>query len=830
MESLHRWIAGLAGVLLCVLPALVHGAERAQSKADFVPDPASVQRLGPGYRYPQSGWIVLHIEGEPYERGYQHGKLMSSEIADYIKTLATARSPKAPADAWRDVRLLVNSLFLRRYEREYLEEMKGIADGAAAGGAKFDGRAVELLDIVAVNSGIEIDFLEEGLAATGTGLEGLRFREPAFAKTKRHMPDHCSAFAATGPATADGKIVFGHITMWNLYHVRHYNLWLDVKPSKGHRVIMQSYPGGIMSGLDYYMNDAGILVAETTLAQTRFDVQGLPLVSRIRQALQYADSINEAVSILRYGNNGLYTNEWLLADTKTGEIAMFELGTHKSRLWRSSKNEWVGGTEGFYWGCNNTKDLNVRLETVPSVEGKPANMCFCSSTRDRAWIRLYEKHKGKIGVDFGFEAFTTPPIAAFPSCDAKFTTTALAKELKSWSLFGPPLGRTWDPTDEERRKHSDIRSLVSNDWALIHANPPAAAVNHAVAVDLDPKEEKEEASETDSGTLPAAWHGTLLPKSDADIWLAAAFPEYERIVALEKSLKNKDGHSSSNDKEKLAVAMFAPRSRYMTAKARLGHDVDLDQTQFDFKHSDWYDLAVGKGILVLAELRTAMGAEAFEQFMDNFGRANAGKPVTAAEFCAAVTKARGKSFDIKAPLSAKSVAGNCWSLYSCFQEPEEMLIVYGTSGDRHAQREAAQLLQRKLTRFWLEPVSNYSVPIKADTEVTEDDLKNNHLLLIGLPETNSVAARFGKDLPVKFGPRSFTLKGKTYAHMASAVIAAGAHPLTPRRSVVVFAGLSADATWRCVQRLPTDTWGAPRPTPALLIVAGAAPKPVVNDP
>jgi hypothetical protein len=54
----------------------------------YQPDPASVQRFGPAYRFPQAGWTVLHIEGEPYERGYQHGKLMSSEIAAHLKCFA----------------------------------------------------------------------------------------------------------------------------------------------------------------------------------------------------------------------------------------------------------------------------------------------------------------------------------------------------------------------------------------------------------------------------------------------------------------------------------------------------------------------------------------------------------------------------------------------------------------------------------------------------------------------------------------------------------------------------------------------------------------------
>ena len=35
---------------------------------------------GKGYRYNIQGWVYLHIEGEPYERGYQYGYLASAEI------------------------------------------------------------------------------------------------------------------------------------------------------------------------------------------------------------------------------------------------------------------------------------------------------------------------------------------------------------------------------------------------------------------------------------------------------------------------------------------------------------------------------------------------------------------------------------------------------------------------------------------------------------------------------------------------------------------------------------------------------------------------------
>src|SRR5262249_55409739 len=121
--SMRKPKLGLILLAFCtlLLPATVLAGA---PTPDFQPDPKSVQRHGSGYRYRQAGWIVLHIEGEPYERGYQHGKLMAPEIAAFVRCFAAQQSSKAPADAWRLTRSIVNSLFLRRYEKEYLEEMR----------------------------------------------------------------------------------------------------------------------------------------------------------------------------------------------------------------------------------------------------------------------------------------------------------------------------------------------------------------------------------------------------------------------------------------------------------------------------------------------------------------------------------------------------------------------------------------------------------------------------------------------------------------------------------------------------------------------------------
>ncbi len=69
------------------------------SSKDEWPVREAVQTFGPAYRYPSAGWIYLHIEGKPYDRGYQHGHLMAREIPEYLERCAADLGSKAPVAA-----------------------------------------------------------------------------------------------------------------------------------------------------------------------------------------------------------------------------------------------------------------------------------------------------------------------------------------------------------------------------------------------------------------------------------------------------------------------------------------------------------------------------------------------------------------------------------------------------------------------------------------------------------------------------------------------------------------------------------------------------------
>ena len=116
--------------------------------------------------------------------------------------------------------------------------------------------------------------------------------------------------------------------------------------------------------------------------------------------------------------------------------------------------------------------------------GRQTSM-FQPQYRDRQWMRLFEEHRGQIGEGFGFLAFTTrADRRLFKSCDAKFTTSTLAKQLKTLALFGPPMGRTWDPNVASSRPQNDEHQAAGGQ-RLDPTDSPSPAIEPASkAVDL----------------------------------------------------------------------------------------------------------------------------------------------------------------------------------------------------------------------------------------------------------------------------------------------------------------------------------------------------------
>ncbi|HEY9720390.1 MAG TPA: C45 family autoproteolytic acyltransferase/hydrolase [Oscillatoriaceae cyanobacterium] len=389
-----------------------------------------------GTREAKDGWIVVHVAGNPTERGQELGRLLAPEIRGVLQTVSQGDS-----GYWQQQRAMATKLFASKITPEYQAEMQGIADGVDSTTASvhapslpsLSGGAfahVDYTDILALNSTVDLMFS----TAPGRLMPrwGNQFVLRRLGWDGKHLP--CSAFIATGAATKDGKIVVGHST-WapGIAFAKYFNVLVDETPDQGHRFLMQCLPGAIASNTDWYLNDAGIVMTETTLADSGRYQDGDPIFERSREAIQYSNSIDDALKALSSRNDGDYPNEWLIGDMKTNEIAMFELATAHQALWRSGKQQWYNGQVGFYGGYNYAKDPGVRSELGGYDDG-----------RGRIWANFYAKNKGRIDATVGRAGMQQSGIDDY-SLDGKVADSTSVASLASWVDWGQPdSGSRWD--------------------------------------------------------------------------------------------------------------------------------------------------------------------------------------------------------------------------------------------------------------------------------------------------------------------------------------------------------------------------------------------------
>lgn len=610
----------------------------------------TVRWAGRGFRYQEGGWTFLHIEGEPYERGRQHGELMAAELAAFLDKLAIVQDRQDPVKGWAGLRKLADALTLRKFDTEYLEEMKGIADGANKGGAKFRGRELDVLDIVTLNSAIDFSSLDEGLRTSATPLSGRNFFTADDEVAKAGKGDHCSAFVATKSATKDGRFVTGQMFMWNGYTGVHWDVMLDVVPTKGQRVVMQTFPGGIHSGTDWYVTGGGLVIGETTVAQTPFDPEGTPQSNRIRKAAQYAKSIDEFASILKTKNNGLYTNDWTVADTKTDEGAVFLLGTKQSKLWRTgiegkkgAKADTPGNLKDFIWANNNNRDLEVRKETIPNPDNAPVDLTFNTWNRDIAFWDWFKAKQGKIDLTEAVEFWASSPVQRPHACDGKLTTAEMAEQL----MFIAHQGKT---THREKwvggRFIADLPNAVPHltygytTFSPVFVTEKLQAAHAAFGKSAEPapapKLEPKEIAAQLGFPKSQLWTNTVVPASDADNWFNAGSAAYYGLLKRMPSDPVKNFEAQRDALEELNTRCnywILREGALIPAKSRT-----------DYGHYNAYQIPRIRGTFLLHQLRLALGNAPFAKLMDTVQTRFNGKPMATEDFIKALNEVAGKDY------------------------------------------------------------------------------------------------------------------------------------------------------------------------------------------
>jgi hypothetical protein len=422
-------------------------------------------------------------------------------------------------------------------------------------------------------------------------------------------------------------------------------------------------------------------------------VTGTPQSSRIREAAQYASSIDDVVRILTTKNNGLYTNDWLIGDARTNEIAILLLGTKKHKLWRSKSGEFPGDTKGFYWSVNNAKDPEVRKEYVADAANAPFDVVFTPWNRDLSFLRYYETTRGSINAVNATRTLASSPINRPHACDGKVTTSAMAGELVFFANYGkttlrekfPERGSRLMPDLPDAQPHLSLgysafspklieemlkaRKKAEDALADSGNNPTVPGQSGGTRRDGRPGDGKTGGPKTgepaggsaqtlhpdnparsihDSGPpvnlagISASigfrqqllWSNTVYPANEADNWFTSGSAGYYRIL---------DG-MPSNDAE----AAEYLRSQLADLNCRLLYVTDREGTLTPLEAQRRYDRYKDyqvpriRGIYALHQLRLAVGNERFSAVMNDIHSRYSGKAMSTPSFMDAASTTAGQ--------------------------------------------------------------------------------------------------------------------------------------------------------------------------------------------
>ncbi|MFH1741711.1 MAG: C45 family peptidase, partial [bacterium] len=213
-------------------------------------------REGEGYLEKVDGQFILHLSGDYYDLGYQHGVLLREAVKKNLMSIVDNQTEMGETREYKMYKMLRGAMHARlkpHIPQKYLDEMRGLADGS-----------------------------------------GLSYED---IMTGNLMPEafHCSGIALFGKATHDGS----------LYHVR----ILDYMTNAGLQdlaVIMMVHPKGARSFINVSyagflgsvtgMNDAQITIGEMGgRGQGHYD--GMPMSFLLRDALERATTLEEAMKI-----------------------------------------------------------------------------------------------------------------------------------------------------------------------------------------------------------------------------------------------------------------------------------------------------------------------------------------------------------------------------------------------------------------------------------------------------------------------------------------------------------------------------------------------------
>jgi hypothetical protein len=335
-----------------------------------------------GTRYDLNGWIFVSVKGDPKERGEAYGKLIKEDMKE-VKRIIEFVVYEDFGVPWSFFVAAAEKYFCQKIQQnfpEFYEEMEGFAEGAD----------MDINEVVAWNNYFTLTESwwanmpeDEAIAVKGNSSSNVG------ASREGGGQERCTAFIAVGDWTEDGKIVCAHNNFSNFIDGQLAKYVVDMKPTKGNRILMMGFPGWIWSGTDFFVTSAGILGSETTIGGFIAYENNIPISCRIRNAMQYGKSLDDYERMLLEENSGDYANSWLLGDINNNEIMRIELGLRFHNTERTKNGFFIGFNAPYDPRIRNLECNNTGMDDIRRHQG----------ARKVRLNDLMDLHKGKINVE-----------------------------------------------------------------------------------------------------------------------------------------------------------------------------------------------------------------------------------------------------------------------------------------------------------------------------------------------------------------------------------------------------------------------------------------------
>ena len=382
----------------------------------------------------KEGWKKIRVYGRPYERGYAHGFLLSKELTEIKRSLPFLIVEFMKKDLSEYMKYCKDTIspIIKNSYPEFFQELRGISAGARQANVN-----ISVAYLIAWNSYVSL-------------------------YPRNLTPNRCSAFIATGESTESGEIVMAHNTHTDFISGLFLNIIMKIEPEKGHAFTMQTSPGYIASSSDWFLCSNGIIGCETTIGKVNFDPdfkKGHPYFCRIRNVMQYANTLDECSEMMLDKNAGDYACSWLFGNINTNEIMILELGLDIHNIQKTQN--------GVFYGMNSAMDFKLRsLETNDSSHTDDTTSV--GARNNRLNHLLNEEYYGKINTknakliisDHYDALLATNTMTSRTICkhseldhftdykpvgctDGKVVDSKMAKKMEFYGRFGSSCGRTF---------------------------------------------------------------------------------------------------------------------------------------------------------------------------------------------------------------------------------------------------------------------------------------------------------------------------------------------------------------------------------------------------